>query len=355
MSQVLQHVIAAIGPASEANAEAVRARLAAANTPVLEQLGVRIAGAQHTPRPRASRRLIVVAAGDHGCGDPGIAMGADHPTVIAARAIADGSAALCKVARTSGSAGSASIVLVDAGTREPTQLPDIAVQLGRAPSHDLMREPAMTIIDATLGLDAGIALSISLSEQADAAPSGDELLPHAIEGLAGGSAASDGPRPRGLDVLALGAIGVGSEVASAAILGALSGTPPSGLNDDVAEAAGARGLSLRGAGALEILATFGGPDTAVLAGLILGAASMNVPVILDSYATGAAALVATAFAPAVTGYLIAAHRGSFTHPAILEHLGLSPTFEVGLGHGEGTGAAMVLPLLEQVAALAAQR
>nr|MDQ3301221.1 nicotinate-nucleotide--dimethylbenzimidazole phosphoribosyltransferase [Myxococcota bacterium] len=104
--------------------------------------------------------------------------------------------------------------------------------------------------------------------------------------------------------------------------------------------------------ALERLAAFGGPETAVLAGLILGAASMNVPVILDGYATGAAALVAAALAPAVTGYLIAAHAGAFTQRRILAHLALVPVFEVGLGHGEGTGAAMVLPLLDQVAALA---
>jgi nicotinate-nucleotide--dimethylbenzimidazole phosphoribosyltransferase len=324
VSQVLQHVIEAIGPASQANAEAGRMRMAGANAPVLEQLAAALAAAQHTPRPRAARRLIVVAAADHGCGDPGIAMGADHPTVIAARAIADGSAALCQVARSSSADGAGtSIVLIDAGTREPSHMPDIAVQLGRGASRDLMREPAMTIVDAALGLDAGIALSISLSEQSP-------------------------------DVLALGAIGLGSEVASAAILAALSGQLPGALNDDVAEAAGHRGFALKGAGALEVLATFGGSDTAVLAGLILGAASINVPVILDSYATGAAALIAAAFAPSVTGYMIAAHRGSFTHPAILEHLGLAPAFEVGLGHGEGTGAAMVLPLLDQVAALASR-
>jgi nicotinate-nucleotide--dimethylbenzimidazole phosphoribosyltransferase len=320
VSQVLQHVIEAIGPASHANAEAVRARIAHANAPVLERLAASLAAAQHTPKPRAAKRTIAVVAGDHGCGDPGIAMGADHPTVIAARTIADGSSALCQVARSA----STPIVLVDAGSREPTYMPDIAIQLGRGPSHDLMREPAMTIVDATLGLDAGIALSLSLSEQS-------------------------------LDVLAIGAIGLGSEVASAAILSAVTGQAPDGLSDDVAEAAGIRGLALRGAGALEILATFGGSDTAVLAGLILGAASMNVPVILDSYATGAAALVADAFAPNVRGYLVAAHRGSFTHPAILEHLDLQPAFEVGLGHGEGTGAAMVLPLLDQVAALAGKR
>jgi nicotinate-nucleotide--dimethylbenzimidazole phosphoribosyltransferase len=167
--------------------------------------------------------------------------------------------------------------------------------------------------------------------------------------------AIEAPVGPALDALAIGAIGVGSEVASAALLGAISGEVPGGLDDDMAEAAGIRGLQMRGASGLEILAMFGGAETAVLAGLILGAASMNVPVILDSYATGAAALVAAALAPPVKGYLVAAHRGTFTQPAILAYLGLQPIFEVGLGHGEGTGAAMVLPLLDQVAAIASGR
>jgi len=84
---------------------------------------------------------------------------------------------------------------------------------------------------------------------------------------------------------------------------------------------------------------------------MLAAASTNVPVILDGYATGAAALVAAALAPHATGYLVAAHAGTFTHARILAHLGLHPVFEVGLGHGEGTGAAMILPLIDQVTAL----
>ena len=319
MSQVTRHVIESIGAASRASAEAVRARIAKAGTPVLERLAARLAAAQHTPRPRAAKRLVVVVAGDHGCGDPGIAMGADHPTIVAARAIADGSAALCQVAR----AAQTPIVLIDGGAREPSHMPDIAIHLGRGATRDLLREPAMTVVDAALGVDAGIALSLSLCEQAP-------------------------------DVLALGAIGVGAEVASAAILGAVTGRAPSDLSDALAEAAGHRGQALAGAGALEILASVGGAETAVLAGLVLGAASVNVPVILDSYATGAAALIAVLLAPAAAGYLIAAHRGGFTMPAILAHLELTPAFEVGLGHGEGTGAAMVLPLLDQVAALAAR-
>lgn len=321
MSGVLRHVIESIAPASAAHAEAARRSVAGAGAPLLERLAAALGGAQHVPRPRAARRTIVVCAGDHGAGDPGIALGAAHPTVIAAREIAGGTAALAHVARASGTP----IVLIDAGVAEAAELPATAVALGRGPSRDLLREPAMTVVDAALGLEAGIALAVSLADA-------------------------------GLDVLAIGAIGVGADVASAALLGAATGAPPTGLGDPGAEAAGVRGAALAGAGAgaLERLAALGGPDTAVLAGLILGAASINVPVILDGYATGAAALVAVAFAPAAAGALIAAHAGSFTHPRILAHLGLAPLFEVGLGHGEGTGAAMVLPLADQVAALASR-
>lgn len=340
MSQVVDHVIESIGPASDANAQMARSRIAGVGAPMLERLAARLAGAQHTPNPRGGQRKIVVAIGDHGCGDPGIAMGADHPTVIAARAIADGSAALCQIARGTspddpGGAGTP-IILVDAGAREPTHMPGIAVQLGRGATHDLMREPAMTVVDATLGLEAGIALAMSLAD--DGSPSG-----------------GPGEVRHALDVLAIGALGLGSEVSSAAILGAATKRPVLRLGDEMAEAASVKGASLPAAQPLEILMTFGGPETAVLAGLILGAASINVPVILDSYATGAAALVAASFAPAVRGYLVAAHRGSFTMPAIIEVLGLEPIFDVGLGHGEGTGAAMVLPLVDQVAGLVRTR
>lgn len=321
--RVLRHVIDSITPASRAHGEGARRHVAGANAPLLERLASTLGGAQHTARPRAGRRTIVVCAGDHGAGDPGVALGAAHPTIIAAHAIADGSAALAQIAR----ASRAPIVLVDAGAREPAEMPACAIALGRGPSRDLMAGPAMTVVDAALALEAGIALAVSLAE----------------DGL-----------EDGLDVLAVGALGVGADVASAALLGAALGAPPTGLLDPVAEAAGAKGAALARASALELLAAFGGPETGVLAGLLLAAASTNVPVILDGYATGAAALVAAALAPNVTGYLVAAHAGTFTHARILAHLGLHPVFEVGLGHGEGTGAAMILPLIDQVTALASR-
>jgi nicotinate-nucleotide--dimethylbenzimidazole phosphoribosyltransferase len=330
-SAVIRHVAESIGAASTAQAQAARAAVAGAGAPMLERLAAALGGAQHAPRPRAQRRVIVVAAGDHGVGDPGIAMGADHPTIIAAREIAAGTAALAQLAR----AARTPIVLIDAGAKEPTFMPASAVGLGRGATRDLAREPAMTIVDATLGLEAGIALAMSLAE---------------------GPTRTEGSAPDPLALVALGALGVGAEVASAALIGAVTGEVPAGLRDPQAELAAHRGIELSGqlsgSSGLELLAHFGGSETAVLAGLILGAASINVPVILDSYATGAAALIAAQLAPAVTSYLIAAHRGSFTMPAILRYLALEPIFEVGLGHGEGSGAAMVLPLVDQVCELA---
>lgn len=326
MSEVVRHVVSSIGPASAAHAAAARARVAVANAGVLERLASILAGAQHTATPRVEGRLLVVCAGDHGAGDPGIALGGSHPTVIAATAIADGSAALCDVAR----AGKTPIVLVDAGAASAPSMPASTIRLGRGPTRDLLREPAMTVVDATLGLEAGIALAISLSEP-------------------------------GLDVLAIGALGIGSELAAAALLGAATRGDVAARcvllvanHDPGVEAALLVGQQATG-GPLELLAAFGGPETCVLAGLILGAASLHVPVILDGHATGAAAWIAARLAPEVIGYLIAAHAGSPLHASLLAQLGLAPVFEVGLGHGEGIGAAMVFPWIDQVAALAGPR
>lgn len=318
MTEVLRHVCDAIGPASRAHAEAARAAVAGVGAPVLDRLAAALAGAQHTPRPRAARRTIIVTIGDHGCADPGIAMATDHPTVVAAHAIASGDAALAHMARTARTP----VLLVDAGTREPDLLPSSVVRFGLRASRDLFAEPAMTVVDAALALDAGIALAVSLAEP-------------------------------GLDVIALGAVGLGSEVASAAIVAAVTGRVPDGLDRDAAaRSAAERGVAVHDASPLQLLAAFGGADLAVMTGVMLAAASMNIPTVLDGSATGAAAVLAARLAPAVPGYLVAAHRGGFVHPAALAYLELAPVFDVGIGHGEGAGAAMVLPILDQVAALA---
>lgn len=275
----------------------------------LDHLAATLAGAQHRAQPLAKQRVLVVVAGDHpDASNP--EAGEHHSTVIAAHAIASGTAALAQVARMSETA----LILVNAGAAAADHFPNAAITLATAPHHLGSDGPAMSLEVAYRALEAGIALAVSLSAQ-----STDLRNPAS-----------------GLALLAVGAIGTGSDLATDALLRQAS-------QHRATTASAATGATL---------AAVGGPQISVLAGIMLGAASLRVPVILDSYATGAAALVAAAIAPAVTGYLIAGHRGSHPMLPILAHLGLAPVFDVGLGAGDGTGAAMVLPVADHVAALA---
>ncbi|MDH4082349.1 MAG: nicotinate-nucleotide--dimethylbenzimidazole phosphoribosyltransferase [Nitrospira sp.] len=97
---------------------------------------------------------------------------------------------------------------------------------------------------------------------------------------------------------------------------------------------------------LDVLAKVGGLEIGGLAGVILGAAAARVPVVLDGFIAGAAALIAVGIQPLCRGYLIASHRSvEQGHVAILDHLGLKALFDLELRLGEGTGACLGMDLL----------
>jgi nicotinate-nucleotide--dimethylbenzimidazole phosphoribosyltransferase len=316
---VIDHVIEAITPVSEAQAAAVRMALGPGAAGSLGDLAARLAAARHAPRPRVDRKVVVVCAGDHGEAEPGIELGALHPTVVAAETLTRGDAALARVAANAG----ARVLVLDCGTTGAAYMPSAVVQVGRGPSADVTAGPARTMVDAILGIESGIAVALALADE-------------------------------GLDVLALGRIGLGGEVSSAALVAAATRAGVDQVApeaDAVAVAAALAANTPLGPG-IERIAALGGPETAVLVGLILAAASMNVPVVLDDHATSAAALAAAALAPALPGYLVAAHGGTLpAHRRALAALGLAPLFELGLARGEGTGAAMALPLIDGAAQL----
>ena len=319
--QVIDHVVAAISPASEAQAEGARLRLGPSPDPgSLADLAVRLAAARHAPLPRVERKVVVVVLADHGCADPGVDLGDAHPAVVAARAIDAGEAAIAAAARAAG----ARVLLVDAGLATRAALPDGVVRLsaGRG-AADITREAAMTPVDTLLAMQSGIALATALSDE-------------------------------GLDLLALGHVAPGAEVASAALAAALLGLPASDVASptDVPDVTAALDLAPRSADAIELLGALGGPDLALMTGLILGAASVDVPVVLDDHGTSAAALAAARMAPAVAGYLVAAHGGTRpSHRRALAALGLAPLFALGLGSGEGAGGALALGLVDGAARL----
>jgi nicotinate-nucleotide--dimethylbenzimidazole phosphoribosyltransferase len=95
-----------------------------------------------------------------------------------------------------------------------------------------------------------------------------------------------------------------------------------------------------------VLAAVGGFEIAILVGVLLGAASDRAVIVLDGFITGAAALVAVRLAPEAAGFLVASHRSPEPgHAAVLDALDLEPLLDLGLRLGEGSGAALALPLV----------
>ena len=99
--------------------------------------------------------------------------------------------------------------------------------------------------------------------------------------------------------------------------------------------------------AMDVLSKVGGYEIAGLAGVMLGAAAQRVPVVVDGFISGAAALAAVRFAPEGKPFLIASHQSVESgHAAILNDLGLRPLLNLDLRLGEGTGAALAFHLVE---------
>jgi nicotinate-nucleotide--dimethylbenzimidazole phosphoribosyltransferase len=98
---------------------------------------------------------------------------------------------------------------------------------------------------------------------------------------------------------------------------------------------------------LDVLSKVGGLEIAGLVGVIISGAAHRLPVVIDGFISGAAALIAAALAPDVIPYLIAAHQSvEVGHHAMLEHLGLRPLLNLNLRLGEGTGAVLAFNLLD---------
>jgi nicotinate-nucleotide--dimethylbenzimidazole phosphoribosyltransferase len=164
----------------------------------------------------------------------------------------------------------------------------------------------------------------------------------------------------GVDLIGIGEMGIGNTTAASALVAALTGEPierVTGRGTGVDDAGWARKVDAiesalevnepDPADLLGVLAAVGGLEIAALVGVIVGAAAARIPLILDGFITGAAALVASSLEPAIAPRLIASHRSVEPgHAIVLEQLGLRPLLELDLRLGEGTGAALAIGLLD---------
>jgi nicotinate-nucleotide--dimethylbenzimidazole phosphoribosyltransferase len=290
----------------------------------LEDLAAQIAAIRGSLRPEPLHAAIVVAAADHGIAAEGVSAYPQEVTRQMVANFASGGAAVCVLAR----AARAELIVVDAGVAEPFDHADVrSVRIGPGTAN-ATEGPAMARDQAVASIVAGAALA---SELADA----------------------------GITAIGVGEMGIGNTTSAAALAAGLLGCDPgelcgpgTGLDaDGVARKAAVvvRMLERNApdpADPLGVLAAVGGFEIGVLVGVALGAAARRAVVVLDGFITGAAALVAVRLAPALQGFLVASHRSAEPgHRVVLEALGLAPLLELDLRLGEGSGAALALPIL----------
>lgn len=290
----------------------------------LETLSIQLAGITHTSRPRFQDAVILTLAGDHGIAAQGVSA---YPSAVTPQMVFNfvrGGAAINVLARHVG----ARIVVADLGVDAEFR-PDLAIihaKISRG-TRDFSREPAMTRAQAEQSVETGIAIVTR------------EIA-------------------RGADIIGTGDMGIGNTTPSSAIVAAITGRPANevtgrGTGVDAAALAHKKQVITQALelhkpnpdDALDVLSKVGGFEIGGLAGVMLGAAAHHVPVVIDGFISGAAALIAYKLDPAVQPYLIPAHRSvEIGHRAMLEYLHLQPLLDLELRLGEGTGAALGISL-----------
>jgi nicotinate-nucleotide--dimethylbenzimidazole phosphoribosyltransferase len=292
----------------------------------LEELAARYVAMRGELFPRLDKKQVVVFAADHGVVAEGVSAYPQDVTHQMVLNFLRGGAGINVLARHVGAA----VEVVDIGVNH-----DFGAQPGLISrkvaygSRNMAQEPALTRQEAVQALLVGV-------ERAQVAITG------------------------GADALAAGDMGIGNTTPAAALGAVFTGKPVSaitgrgtGIDDDVWRHKVAvinRALEMHRPDAnnpLEALAKVGGLEIAGIAGMILGAAAGQRPLLLDGFIATAGALVAAHLAPAVTDYLIAAHRSvEAGHQLMLDTLGLKPLLNFQMRLGEGTGAALGLGLLD---------
>ncbi len=317
-------------------AEAAQRRLDALTKPPgslgrLEELARTLCRISGQCPPPTHHAVIFTLAGDHGVVEERVSA---YPQIVTSQMVENflrGGAAVNVLARQM----SARVVVADLGVATPLApaagLKSLRIGEGTA---NFTRAPAMSREQAVRAVDAGIALV-------------------------------EDARRDGLDLIGTGEMGIGNTTSASAITAAITGIAArevtgrgTGVDDAAWERkahAVERALALHRPDphdGLDVLAKVGGFEIAGLAGVILAGAAHRIPVILDGFIAGAAALAAVRIAPAASHALIAAHRSAEPgHRYVLETLGLAPYLELDMRLGEGTGAALGIGLARAAGAI----
>ena len=291
----------------------------------LEELAARYVMITGETKPKVPRGAVFTFAADHGVTVEGVSA---YPSAVTPQMVLNflrGGAGVNVLARHVG----VEVRVVDIGVAFDFEAaPGLIHRKVMSGTNNLLVEPAMSPAQAEQTIQVGIELATEAAQQ-------------------------------GIGLIGTGEMGIGNTTASSAIAAVMTRRPVSevtGRGTGIDDASHARKIGviqraldlhrLDSTNAMEVLAKVGGLEIGGLAGLILGAAAARIPVVLDGFIAGAAALIAVGLQPRCKDYIIASHRSvERGHQAILDHLGVKPLFDLDLRLGEGTGACLGMSLV----------
>src|SRR6266566_313548 len=296
----------------------------------LEVVAIELAGMQHTDRPRAARAPIIVFAGDHGIAAQGVSAYPQDVTIAMMANFAAGGAAISVLARELGS----SLEVVDAGTLAAAPMPGVITDKPRRGSGDFSRGAALDAAD--------VAFAFYCGQRAVARAAAPDILILGEMGIGNTTAAA---------AMAAALLGIGAEI----ITGSGTGLDAAGRERKarvIAAALAHHGLAPSGASPERILCAVGGLEIAAICGAMITAAQRGVPILVDGFIVSVAALMASRLNPSYRPFLIFSHRSAEQgHRLVLDALEAHPLLDLDLRLGEGSGAAIALPILRLACAL----
>lgn len=332
---LLEQTVAAIAPPCKRVREQARVRLQSLAMPNwalgrLMELAESMAAMAGDTQPAFARRISVVMVGDHGVVTEGVSHYPQAITRSMVETILNGRAAINALAETARSR----VVVIDMGVigakawAGHSNYIDCRIADGTA---NIAEGPAMNREQARASIEAGIRVAQSLKA----------------------------------DLYGIGEMGIGNTTPATAVGCALLALCPkdmTGCGTGIVERALRRKREVieralrmnrpNGEDGLDVLHKVGGFEIGGMAGLMLGAAAQRKPIILDGLISTAAALLAQRLCPAIRDWMLASHRSTEPlHAPMLAHLGLRPYLDLELRLGEGTGAALLMPLIDSACLL----
>jgi nicotinate-nucleotide--dimethylbenzimidazole phosphoribosyltransferase len=303
---------------------------------VLEELAKQIVAITGKENPKLNKKVIFLMAADHGIAEEKVSAYPKEVTGEMVYNFISSGACINVLAKHVG----AKVIIVDMGVAKELQITNYKLQITKIKNFidkkigygtkNFLKEPAMTRNDAIKSIEAGIDVVYEEYEK------------------------------NGIDIIGTGDMGIGNTTSSSAIVSAFT-------KEDVRKVTG-RGTGIDDAtlekkikiienalklhkpnakDPIDVLSKVGGFEIGGLVGVILAGASLKIPVVIDGFISGAAALIAVSIEPKVKEYMIASHcSAEIGHKVILEYIGLNPILDLNMRLGEGTGAALAMNIIE---------